>query len=67
MFDNIRLYAKTCNPTYAHTTGGLTADLDNDCDVDINDLDAFANHWLWAAVPQHTLTGITAPHKAPVI
>ena len=43
MFDNVRLYAKTCNPTYAHTTGGLTADFDNDCDVDINDLDRFAN------------------------
>ncbi len=66
MFDNIRLYAQTCNPSFADTHG-LNADLDNDCDVDVNDLDYFANDWLWRAIPQHTITGITAPHKAPVL
>ena len=34
MFDNIRLYAATCVPEF-----GPTADLDEDCDVDINDMD----------------------------
>ena len=46
MFDNIRLYSQTCNPTFAHTNGGLTGDFDNDCDVDVNDLDRFVNSWL---------------------
>ena len=65
MFDNIRLYAATCIPSYAQAQG-LSADLDNDCDVDINDLDVFANDWLYTAVPQHSIT-TTVPHKAPVI
>jgi hypothetical protein len=65
MFDNIRLYASTCIPSYAQAHG-LSADLDGDCDVDINDLDAFSNNWLWAAAPQHSIT-TTVPHKAPVI
>jgi len=64
-FDNIRLLAATCNPQFAKESG-LTADFDNDCDVDINDLDSFVNDWLWAAVPQHNIT-TTVPHKAPVI
>jgi hypothetical protein len=66
MFDNIKLWAKTCNPGFAKTTGGLTADLDGDCDVDINDLDVFANSWLWAAIPTHSIP-YTTPRKAPVI
>ena len=61
MFDNIRLYASTCNPNVT-----LAADMDGDCDVDINDLDLLANDWLWTAVPQHSIT-TTVPHKAPVI
>ena len=65
MFDNLRLYGQTCNPAYAKTNG-LSADLDGDCDVDVNDLDAFANDWLWKAVPEHTIT-TTVPHKAPVL
>ena len=36
MFDNIRLYASTCNPSIT-----LAADMDGDCDVDINDLLVF--------------------------
>jgi hypothetical protein len=67
MFDNIRLYSKTCNPGFAKTTGGLTADFDGDCDVDINDLLAFANNWLWAAIPTHTIPGIYAPHNGPAV
>jgi hypothetical protein len=43
MFDNIRLYAQTCNP---NPPFDLTADMDRDCDVDVNDLDIFANDWL---------------------
>jgi hypothetical protein len=66
MFDNIRLYAQTCNPGYAHTTGGLTADLDNDCDVDINDLDLFATDWLTHA-DNIVFSPYTAPHKAPIL
>ncbi len=59
MFDNIRLYAKTCNPTFAQT-----ADMDGDCDVDINDLSIFANDWL---VKANIYTfAITAP-KTPVL
>jgi Concanavalin A-like lectin/glucanases superfamily len=65
MFDNIRLYAATCVPSYAQAQG-LSADLDGDCDVDINDLDILANNWLYTAVPQHSIT-TTVPHKAPVI
>jgi hypothetical protein len=61
MFDNIRLYAKTCNP---NPPFDLTADMDGDCDVDVNDLDVFANDWLAKA---HTYTfAITAP-QAPVL
>jgi hypothetical protein len=65
MFDNIRLYAATCIPSYAQAQG-LSADLDGDCDVDINDLDTFSNYWLFAAAPQHSIT-TTVPRKAPVI
>jgi len=65
MFDNIRLYAATCIPSYAQAQG-LSADLDGDCDVDINDLSLLADDWLWTAVPQHSIT-TTVPHKAPVI
>ena len=62
MFDNIRLYAATCVPAY-----GPSTDLDGDCDVDINDLAVFASYWLWSAIPAHTIPGIYAPHKDPVI
>jgi hypothetical protein len=61
MFDNIRLIVATCVPAF-----GPKADLDGDCDVDLGDLDVLANQWLWAAVPQHSIT-TTVPHKAPVI
>jgi len=44
MFDNIRLYASTCVPAF-----GPAADLDEDCDVDINDMDRLANEWLYKA------------------
>jgi hypothetical protein len=65
MFDNIRLYAATCIPSYAQAHG-LTADLDSDCDVDINDLDNFASSWLDSA-QDLTYTGITAPTYPPVL
>ena len=61
MFDNIRLYAQTCNPAYAPST-----DLDGDCDVDINDLYLFANDWLQQA-DNLTFPGATLPHKAPIL
>ncbi len=64
MFDNIRLYAQTCNPGFAHSEG-LTADFDSDCDVDVNDLDVFATYWLQHA-DDLTYSPITAP-KAPVL
>jgi hypothetical protein len=66
MFDNIRLYAKTCNPGFAKTTGGLTADFDSDCDVDINDLMILANDWLLKATTL-TYPGIVVPPTAPVL
>jgi hypothetical protein len=65
MFDNIRLYAQTCNPAYAQAQG-LSADLDGDCDVDINDLDLLANDWLKHA-DNPTFPGATPPHKAPIL
>ncbi len=37
MFDNIRLYSSKC--TGLCRKYGPTADLDEDCDVDINDMD----------------------------
>jgi len=43
MFDDIRLWAKTCNPTDPNVP---TADLNNDCIVDLGDLDVLANNWL---------------------
>jgi hypothetical protein len=60
MFDNIRLYASTCNPAFAPA-----ADLDGDCDVDINDLLIFSNDWLKKA-ELRTFPTITAP-RAPVL
>ncbi len=60
MFDNIRLYASTCNPSAT-----LSADLDGDCDIDINDLDTFANSWLLKA-ELRTFDTITAP-STPVL
>jgi|GEM_PF-1025870 len=59
-FDNIRLYGATCVPIY-----GPEADLDGDCDVDINDMDRLANDWLLKA---ETLTySSTPPVKAPIV
>lgn len=63
MFDNIRLYGKTCNAAVADLT--LIADMDGDCDVDINDLDIFANDWLVKA-EDRTFATITAP-AAPIL
>jgi hypothetical protein len=64
MFDNIRLYAQTCNPDFAYSHG-LLADLNGDCTVDINDLDLFADAWLYAA-ENRTFPTITQP-AAPVL
>ena len=61
MFDNIRLYAATCVPQF-----GPTADLDGDCDVDINDMDRLANDWLTHA-ENLVFSPCTAPHKAPIL
>ena len=60
MFDNIRLYAATCVPQF-----GPTADLDEDCDVDINDMDILANDWLQHAddFTSHAMQ----PAKAPIL
>ena len=60
MFDNIRLYAPTCVPQF-----GPKADLDGDCDVDINDLDIFVNDWLlkYETIP----FPVTPPSKAPIL
>jgi hypothetical protein len=60
MFDNIRLYSSKCVPAE-----GPLSDLDEDCDVDINDLELFVDNWLWAAVPSQTVT-IKDPN-APVL
>jgi Concanavalin A-like lectin/glucanases superfamily len=61
MFDNIRLYAATCVPQY-----GPKADLDGDCDVDINDLSLLANDWLKHA-DNFVFSPYTLPHKAPIL
>ena len=60
MFDNIRLYARVCNPVF-----GPKADLNGDCDVDIKDLDIFADDWLLHA--ETRTFNITQPPKAPVL
>ena len=61
MFDNIRLYARTCNADYAYDNGML-GDLNRDCTVDINDLDSFATDWLKRAdVRTYTITQPSAP------
>ena len=60
MFDNIRLYASKCVPEF-----GPKADLDEDCDVDINDMDRLSNEWLLKA---ETLTyTVTKTTKPPII
>lgn len=61
LFDNIRLYAATCVPQY-----GPSADLDEDCDVDINDMDRLANDWLSHA-ENFVFSPCTQPAKAPVL
>jgi hypothetical protein len=61
LFDNIRLYASTCVPQF-----GPTADLDGDCDVDLNDLDLFANDWLKHA-DNYVFSPYTQPAKAPIL
>jgi hypothetical protein len=60
MFDNIRLYPPACVPQF-----GPTADLDGDCDVDINDLDILANDWLLKA--ETRTFAVTQPAKAPIL
>ena len=61
MFDNIRLYAATCVPAF-----GPSADLDEDCDVDINDMDVLATDWLKHA-ETFTFPVITQPATPPVL
>jgi hypothetical protein len=61
MFDNIRLYAATCVSQY-----GPTADLDGDCDVDINDMDLLATDWLQRA-ENYVFSPCTQPAKAPIL
>jgi hypothetical protein len=61
MFDNIRLYSQTCNPSVT-----MVSDMDGDCDADINDLDVFANSWLQRA-ELRTFDTITIPNKAPIL
>ncbi len=46
MFDNIRLYSPTCVPQF-----GPTADFDEDCAVNLNDLAFMALYWLTDCTP----------------
>jgi hypothetical protein len=62
MFDNIRLYAKTCNP---NPPFDVNSDMDGDCDVDVNDLDVFVNDWL--AHAEDRTFAVTQPTKAPIL
>ena len=61
MFDNIQLLRGCDWPG-----GALSADLDGDCDVDIDDLQIFVADWLLRA-EVHTFPTITAPHNPPVL
>ena len=45
-FDDIRLYPSICQPSLVSTTG----DLDNNCVVDLADVDALADQWLAAGL-----------------
>jgi len=60
MFDNIRLYGSTCVPGK-----GPTADMDGDCDVDMNDMDALADDWLTHA--ENLTPAYSPPSKAPIL
>ena len=62
MVDNIRLYAQTCNP---NPPFDLTADMDRDCDIDVCDLDVFANDWL--AKAEDRTFAVTAPSDSNLI
>ena len=59
-FENIGLYAPRCVPSLSKPAG----DIDNDCDVDYDDLDAIANNWLisdYNVTPQNPgTTGLVA-------
>jgi len=61
MFDNIRLYASTCNPSY-----NQTADMNGDCFVDLYDLMSLSNYWLTQATVIN-YTDKVAPSKAPIL
>jgi hypothetical protein len=60
-FDNIRLYGSTCVPGK-----GPAADMDGDCDVDINDMDRLASDWLQHA-DNFVFSPCTVPSKAPIL
>jgi hypothetical protein len=64
LIDNITLYSQTCNADFAHDVMGQTADLDNNCQVDFNDLEVFAVQWLARA---QTLTFVVTAPGDPVI
>jgi len=61
MFDDIKLFAKTCNPLF-----GPAADLDNNCVVNIRDLDVLANDWLAKDEDYNWVSTQVAP-AAPIL
>jgi hypothetical protein len=44
-FDDLRLYQKHCVPAYAEQMG-LSADISDDCRVNLDDIDVLATNWL---------------------
>lgn len=61
MFDDIKLFAKTCNLQF-----GPAADLDNNCVVNIGDLDILASDWLVADKDYNWVSTQVAP-AAPIL
>jgi hypothetical protein len=60
-FDDIRLYQKHCVPAYAKQMG-LTADINEDCKVNLADVDVLATNWL---AKQQVVT-VSSPNNADV-
>jgi hypothetical protein len=56
-FDDLRLYQKHCVPAYAEQMG-LSADISDDCRVNLDDIDVLATNWL---VKQVVVVPVTPP------
>jgi hypothetical protein len=62
-FDDLRLYQKHCVPAYAEQMG-LSADISDDCRVNLDDVDVLATNWL---ARQVVVLNVTQPHDPCIL